>query len=278
VTEPFPRSFLFVPADRPKLVESALRSDAEAIVFDLEDAVAPDRKQVARESVREILDRPRQGGMPLFVRVNADDTPEAPFDVRAVAGSAAAGLVIPKAESADRIRRIAADAGGLPLVLLLETPRGVLRAADLADAAGRALVALAFGAEDFRAAMGVETLEAGTLLGFALSSVAVAAAAANVPAIDAPEMSIGDRQRLRARAVLARDAGFRAKFAIHPAQLATIHDVFAPTAEQRTWAERVTRVYEEGSAQGLGSVRVDDRLVDAATVRHARGILERCRT
>lgn len=278
MTEPFPRSFLFVPADRPKLVESALRSNAEAVVFDLEDAVAPDRKPVARDGVRAILDRPRQSGTPLFVRINAAGTPDAPLDLGAVAGSAASGLVIPKAESVDGIRRIAADAGGLPLILLLETPRGVLRAIDLADAAGPALAALAFGAEDFRAAMGVETLQAETLLGFALSSVAVAAAAANVPAIDAPEMSIADHERLRTRAVLARAAGFRAKFAIHPTQIATIHDVFAPTAAQRTWAERVTRAYEEGGAQGLGSVRVDDRLVDAATVRHARGIIERSRT
>lgn len=278
MTEPFPRSFLFVPADRPKLVESALRSGADAVVLDLEDAVAPDRKPVARENVRAVLDRPRPGGMPLFVRINAAGTPEAPLDLRALAGGAASGIVIPKAESAEGVRRIAADAGGLPLILLLETPRGVLRAADLAESAGPALAALAFGAEDFRAAMRVETLEAGTLLGFVLSAVAVAAAAASVAAIDAPEMSLADHERLRARSVLARAAGFRAKFAIHPAQLATIHEVFAPTVEQRTWAERVTRAYEEGSAQGLGSVRVDDRLVDAATVRHARGILERSRT
>jgi citrate lyase subunit beta/citryl-CoA lyase len=125
--------------------------------------------------------------------------------------------------------------------------------------------------------MRVDTVDADLLLGFAQSMVAVAAAAVDVPAIDAPEMDFADHDRLRAGAACARAAGFHAKFAIHPAQLAIIHESFTPTPAQRTWAERVTRAYEQGSSQGLGSVRVGDRVVDAATIKRARQILARSR-
>lgn len=273
----FPRSFLFVPGDRPKLVDSAFQSAAEAIVFDLEDSVAAHQKARAREAVRAIVTGRRTVGPPLFVRVNGPETPEATTDLRALADTLVAGLVIPKVESITSVRRIVAETGSARLILLLETPRGILRALDLAEAAGRSLLALAFGAEDFRAAMRVDTVDADLLLGFAQSMVAVAAAAVDVPAIDAPEMDFADHDRLRAGAACARAAGFHAKFAIHPAQLAIIHESFTPTPAQRTWAERVTRAYEQGSSQGLGSVRVGDRVVDAATIKRARQILARSR-
>lgn len=274
MTAELARSWLFVPANRWKLIDSAFRSGAEAIVFDLEDSVAGDQKEAARNAVRSVLLAPRASAPPLFVRVNGPETADFSADLRALAGTPLAGLVIPKVESASAVRRVVAESGGAPLVLLLETPRGILRALDLAEAAGTSLAALAFGAEDFRAAMRVDAAGSDALMAFARSSVAVAAAAAGVPAIDAPEMDLADQDRLRARAAGARAAGFLAKFAIHPAQLAIIHDAFGPSAAQRTWAERVTRAYEEGSARGHGSVRVDDRLVDAATIQRARQILD----
>lgn len=277
MTEGFARSFLFVPGNRPSLVDSAFRSAAEAIVFDLEDSVGVDQKVAARKAVRSIVTTPRAAGPPLFVRVNAPDTPALTDDLRALADTPLAGLVIPKVESTPAVRRIVAEAGGTRIILLLETPRGVLRALDLAEAAGRSLVALAFGAEDFRAAMQVDAADSDALLAFTLPAVAMAAAALDVPAIDAPEMNVADADRLRARAASARAVGFRAKFAIHPVQLAIIHDTFGSTPAQRTWAERVMRAYQQASAEGRGSVRVDDRVVDAATIKRARQILERSR-
>jgi citrate lyase subunit beta/citryl-CoA lyase len=274
VTGRFPRSFLFVPGNRERFVESAWRSAAEAIVFDLEDSVAPDQKAAAREAVRAIVSKPRAGAPPLFVRVNAPGRSDLAEDVRALAGAPVAGLVIPKAESAAAIEDLVAETGGLPLVLLLETPRAVLRALDLGEAAGRSLAALGFGAEDFRAAMGVDAAEFHALLAFALPAVAIAAAALDVPAIDAPEMDFANADRLRARAAAARSVGFRAKFAIHPVQVPIIHEAFAHSPAERLWAERVTRAYEQGVAAGHGSVRVEGRVVDTATIRRARQILD----
>jgi citrate lyase subunit beta / citryl-CoA lyase len=155
VTGGFARSFLFVPANRQTLVDSAFRSPAEAIVVDLEDSVAADHKEAAREAIRSIL-LPERRAQPVFVRVNAPRTPEFAADLRALAGTRHAGLVIPKIESAEDVRRVIVESGGAPLVLLLETARGILRALDLADAASKSLVALGFGAEDFRTDMQVE--------------------------------------------------------------------------------------------------------------------------
>jgi citrate lyase subunit beta/citryl-CoA lyase len=269
----FPRSFLFVPGNRPSFIESAFRSPAEAIVFDLEDSVAADQKAAARVSVRSILEPPHPRRAALYVRINSDS--HAKDDLQALAGVPLAGLIVPKVESTAAVRRIVSESGGAAVVLLLETPRGVLAALDLGEAGGSSLAALAFGAEDFRAAMGVDSADADPLLSFALPMVAVAAAALGVPAIDAPEMNFADLERLRARAANARALGFRAKFAIHPSQLPIIHEAFGPTSVERLWAERVTRAYEQGRAEGHGSVRVDDRVVDAATVKRARQILER---
>jgi citrate lyase beta subunit len=274
VRDAFARSLLFVPANRAKHVESALRSEAEAIVFDLEDSVAVDQKAAAREAVRAILLERRTAGQALFVRVNGIDTPDFAADLRALQGTAYAGLVIPKIESVAAVTQVVTEAGAARLVLLLETPRGILRALDIAEAAGASLAALAFGAEDLCAAMGVDPAASEPPIAFARAAIAVAAAAVEVPAIDAPEMNVADHDRLRAQSSLARSAGFVAKFAIHPAQLAIIHDVFGPTTVSRAWAERVTRAYEEGVVHGLGSVRVDDRVVDTATIQRARRILE----
>jgi citrate lyase subunit beta/citryl-CoA lyase len=278
MTEPFPRTFLFVPANRPAFVDSAFRSAAEAIVFDLEDSVVEDEKAAAREAVRSIVMTPRAGAPPLFVRINEADTSHGTDDLRALAGAPVAGFVIPKVQSTAVVSRVAAQAEGRKLVLLLETPRGVLGALHLAEAAGSSLAALAFGAEDFRAAMRVDADTADALLAYALPTVAVAAAAADVPAIDAPEMDLADPGRLHARCAAARALGFRAKFAIHPKQLSTIHEAFGPTPAQRLWAERVTQAYEQGRSEGRGSVRVDDRVVDQATVKRARQILQRSGT
>lgn len=278
MTGAFPRSFLFVPGNHQKLIDSALRSTAEAIVFDLEDSVGDDQKAAARERVRSVLVGQRELETPLFVRINGPETTYFADDVGALAGAPCAGVVIPKVEMAEAVGHIASNVGGIGLVLLIETPRGVLRALDLAEAGGPSLYALAFGAEDLRACMGVDASESESLLTFALPMIAAAAAAVGVPAIDSPELDIADREGLRTRAANARAIGFRAKFAIHPAQLPIIHETFRSTASQRAWAERVTSAYEQGRAEGRGSVRVNDRMVDLATLKRARGILQRNRT
>ena len=160
-------------------------------MFDLEDSVVDEQKAAARTMVRAVLDAHR-GPVPCYVRVNGADIRHFSDDVAALAQSPCAGIVVPKVESIDGVRRVVAEANGLGVVLLLETPRGMLRALDLADAAGDSLRALAFGAEDLRASMRVDASESAALIAFALPTIAAAAAAVGVPAIDSPELDITD--------------------------------------------------------------------------------------
>lgn len=162
------------------------------------------------------------------------------------------------------------------MVALYETPLGIVNAAAVATDSVPGLLALAFGAEDFAAGLGVPASEAGPVIDFARAMVVTAAAAAGVPAIDTPDFEIRDLDRLRRQTEKAKQFGFYSKFAIHPCQLPILHEVFVPTVAEREWAEKVVRAYEEQSAAGRGAVAVEGRMIDSATVRVAQALLARC--
>ena len=273
----FPRSLLFVPANRTVMFARAWASDAGAIVLDLEDSVPPEQKSAARDALVSL--RPPNGWTrPIFARVNAHGTTDFDADVRAAAGAPVDGVILPKVERAADVRaadRVLAarerSERPLALILLVETPGGVLRVAELADCGVRRVAAFAFGAEDYRAGMGVDVLDP-ALADFARATVANAAAAARVPAIDAPELHVNDVDRLRTATRRARALGFHAKFAIHPSQVPVIHEEFAD-GEGRAWAARAVEAYERAAGEGKGSVALDGRMIDQATMRRARDIL-----
>jgi citrate lyase subunit beta/citryl-CoA lyase len=190
-----------------------------------------------------------------------------------------AGVIQPKVERASDVRAVdqaLADrerpGHSLSLILLLETPAGVLRVAALVDCGVRRVAALAFGAEDYRAGMGVDSLDP-VSADFARATIANAAAAAHLPAIDAPYLQINDLDRLRTAARRARSLGFTSKFAIHPSQLPVIHEELGG-GDDRAWAERVVQVYERAVGEGKGSVALEGRMIDAATMKRARDILK----
>lgn len=269
---PFPRSLLFVPANQSRLLARAWSAGAEALVLDLEDGVPPAEKEAGRDALRR-LDPPATWTGPIFVRVNGFDTPEFEADVRAVAGSRVHGCVLPKAERVEAVRRAAAALEATTsLILLIETARGVLHAAELADSGLAGLAALAFGAEDYRASLDAGLSPDPVVVDFARVTIAAAAAAAGVPAVDAPELDVRDFDHLRAATRRARSLGFRAKFAIHPSQIATIHEALGGPAAERAWAARVVAAYERAVAEGRGAVSLDGRMIDAATLRRARNL------
>ncbi len=274
----FPRSLLFVPANRPTMFAHAWASEAQALVLDLEDSVPPDQKAAGREAVASL--RPPEGwSRPIFVRLNSCGTEAFDADVRAAVGAPIAGVILPKVERAADVRttdkalstRERPDRP-LSLILLVETPSGVLRVAELVDCGVRRVAAFAFGGEDYRAGMGVDVLDP-ALADFARATVANAAAAARVPAIDAPEFYVHDAGRLRTATRRARALGFHAKFAIHPSQVPVIHEEFA-SGEDHAWAARVVEVYERAVSEGQGSVALDGRMIDEATMKRAREILK----
>lgn len=276
----FPRSLLFVPANRTEMFARAWESGAEAVIFDLEDSVPAAQKGTARDALVAL--RPPNGWTrPTFVRLNAHETDDFDLDLRAAASTAfsLAGVILPKVERAAQVH--AADKAlsarersdqPLALVLLIETPGGVMRVAELADCGVKRVVAFAFGAEDYRAGMGVDALDP-ALADFARATVSNAAAAAGMPAIDAPLLQLDDPDRLRTAARRARALGFQAKFAIHPAQAAVIHEELGGGAD-RAWALRAVEAYERAARDGQGSVALDGRMIDEATMKRARDILK----
>ncbi|MEV5751812.1 CoA ester lyase [Actinoallomurus sp. NPDC052308] len=263
-------TLLYVPADRPDRVAKALATDADVVILDLEDAVAPAHKDRAREHVAELLaDPPR----PVQVRVNDVRTAWGRADLAVLAGPLPAtdGVRLPKIESVDQVRRIAELVPGTGLHLLLESALGVERAHDLATA-HPAVASIGLGEADLKADLGVAD-ETGLV--WARSRVVVAARAAGLPApVQSVHPDIRDLDGLAASCRLGRALGFRGRAAIHPAQLPVIAEVYRPTAEEIAAARRVVAAYEEGDATGTGAVALPDGgFVDLAVVRQARNVL-----
>lgn len=271
------RSVLISPGDQGDKLEGALSLEADVVVFDLEDGVAPGDKATARETVldvlsevdtatdREVLVRlnPPEAGMSEDIEVlgslSRDDHPD--------------GFVLPKIDGSATIehqRTKLLDAGfDVGLWCLLESPRGVLDAPAIAEADG--VTALIFGGEDYATAVGGERTKAGLELLYARQRTVAAAAAAGIDAIDGITTALTDTERVKSDAQEAKTFGFDGKLAIHPAQLTPINTAFTPSAEQIEWARKVV---EAAETTDEGAFRVDDEMIDAPLIKRARSILE----
>jgi citrate lyase subunit beta / citryl-CoA lyase len=279
------RSLLFLPGHRARFYEKLAEFRPDAVVVDLEDAVPPAEKALARSMVRERLGGPLLAGLKVFVRVNAVDTPYFRDDVRGVVAAELDGIFVPKASNAEQLReanmllaqaeqRLGMGMGTVRIVPIVESVRGVLNAQELATASPR-VMALAFGAEDFFLDLGVERSPDGVETRYPRAQVALAAHGAGRLAIDTPWTAIDDAAGLLREAIEGRQLGYVAKQAIHPSQLPTIHTVFAPTADEVAWARRVVATYDEAIAQGTGAINLDGKLIDVPMVERARRVLER---
>jgi citrate lyase subunit beta/citryl-CoA lyase len=273
------RTFLFVPADRPERHARALATGADAVIVDLEDAVAPARKAAAREALAAsfaALDGAHR--QRLLVRINAAGTPWHEADCTAAAGWAAqeliAGVVLPKAEHAGDLAHIAEAIGpACALVPLVESAAG-LAAADALAAAPQVL-RLAFGHLDFQADLGLacEADEA-ELVPVRLALLMASRRAGLAAPIDGVTADWRDAARLAADTARARRGGFGAKFCIHPDQVAPVHAGLGPRADELAWARRVT---EAVRAAGGGVASLDGRMVDAPVLRLAERLLATAR-
>jgi len=268
------RSLLFVPGTSANRFAKAVASGADAVFFDLEDAVEAGRKAEARGLVGDWLASTPAGPAARFVRVNAPGSPWIDDDLAWLPDVTTHidGVVLPKIEAASQVERVARIVSGLALMPMIETPRGVLRAADIA-AADANVTSLVLGAEDLTAELGIPRTVDGEELLLARSQVVLAAATIGADPIDAVFVDLKASDALRRDALRARGLGFRGKTAIHPDQIAVINDVFSPTADDIARARRVMDADEAARAQGQGAFRLDDRMVDAPIVARAKRIL-----
>ena len=284
------RSLLFSPGDSPDLMRKAPGSGADVICFDLEDAVAPGRKDEARAAVRDVLADPAfDPDAEVCVRLTAE-SPAADLD--GVLGSDAEpegepasegaavrldAVMLPKVEDADRVGDVAdlcAERGRDPAVFaLVETAAGVLAAE--AIAAADATDALAFGAEDLAADVGATRTDEGTEVLYAREHVVLAASAAGVDAIDTVYTDFSDEAGLREDAAFARRLGYDGKLAIHPAQVGPITEAFTPDPEDVEWAESVLDARDEAEREGRAVFQVDGEMIDAPLIAQAERILDR---
>ncbi|MFE0799182.1 HpcH/HpaI aldolase/citrate lyase family protein [Streptomyces sp. NPDC058812] len=265
-----PLTWLYAPGDRPRVVAKALAAGADVVVIDLEDAVAPDRKEYAREATAELLTEPQP--VPVHVRVNALDGPLAAADLAALAAlPGLSGLRLPKVTSPDQIAGVAATTAGPPLYALLETALGVERAYRIA-AAHPSLRGIALGEADLRADLGVR---GDTGLDWSRSRVVVAARAAGLaPPSQTVHPDTRDLEGLAASCAHGRALGFLGRAAIHPRQLPIIERAYLPTERELEEAETIVKA---ATAQPGALALPDGRFVDAAVVATAQRILSLAR-
>jgi citrate lyase subunit beta / citryl-CoA lyase len=279
------RSLLFTPGDKPRMIEKALASEADAVIVDLEDAVAEDRKALARDHVRALA---VTDGPAVYIRVNSPATDLLWDDLNAAVEGSPAGILVPKMESAEDVlridgavtaaeRRLGIEQGSIELLLLIESALGLLRAYDMARAAQRvASLVFASGEEgDLVADLGCEWSPEGTELLAARSQVIIAARAAGLDyPLDAVYMNIRDLDGLRREAEQARRIGYTGKACIHPAQVPVVNDVFTPSPEEVAAQRRIIEAFDEALAAGDGAVMLDGKMIDYANVKRARRILD----
>lgn len=263
------RSMLITPGNRPERMAKAVALDVDSVVFDLEDGVAPDHKAGARLAIANALQSLEFGRRERVVRCNAVGTPEHALDMDALPFKHIDALFVPKVESGDQLRDLAHRltaieiAGRLahpvPIIATLETPRGILRALEIAEATERT-VAIFFGSGDYTTATGAAVTERSLAAPRAI--VAAAAAAIGAQAIDAAYFTdVKNAAATRADALIAKELGFAGKLLFHPGQVAVCNEVFTPSAREIAWAKKIVAGYEAAKAEGRGTAVVDGEFI-----------------
>lgn len=281
------RSFLFVPGDSERKLEKAADSEADALIFDLEDAVVPAARPTARALVREHLKNKDNA----WVRINPIDTDDSAADIDAIMPAAPAGIVLPKPRSAAAVHELSVRLDALEtqhdiapdstriLALCTEQPEALFTLHSYVGATKR-LLGLSWGAEDLSAAVGAATNKDATgawlpTYEMARSLCLLAASAADVCAIDTVYTDFKNNDGLRSYAAIARRDGFSGMLAIHPAQISIINRAFEPSTEEIDNAARIIALFADNP--GAGALSMDGKMLDQPHLTQARRILARAR-
>jgi citrate lyase subunit beta/citryl-CoA lyase len=273
-----PRSWLFVPADSEKKILKALESDADAVIFDLEDSVVPDRKKIAREILRTLPKR--SNGPQWWLRVNPLGTQFHKDDLKLVGNAYIQGIVLPKVENGGDVAHVAHRTGNIPIhAIVTETPASLFNLMTYRDP-NSPLAAMSWGAEDLSAALGAASkYDADGSLSFtyqmARSLCLAGAVAAGVQPVDGVFADFRDDAGLKAEAEAGAHEGFTGKLAIHPAQVPIINAAFTPSKDDIRHAEEIVAAFE--AHPNAGVLSVGGKMVDRPHLVQARRVLERSR-
>ena len=277
------RSLLFAPGNHARRREKAFECGADAVILDLEDAVPPAEKPEARAAVAAMLAAPRPGQA--WVRVNGVDTPWCWADLDALVRAGLDGIVVPKVEEPGQLRIVdwvvsqlererGLAAGGIELVALVETARGVAAAPAIAAACPR-LSRLSYGIADYSLDVGLEPSDDEAELAWVRAALVQASRVAGLePPVDSVVVQVRDGERFRASAQRARRAGLRGKLCLHPDQVPLANEVFSPASEEIERARAIVAAFEAAEAGGSAAVAIGGEFVDYPVVARARGVLE----
>ena len=273
-----PRSWLFVPADSEKKIAKALDSEADAIIFDLEDSVAPAQKAAARDILKALP--ARSGGPQWWVRINPLGSEHNKADLGLFASADITGVVLPKAESGADVAQLAHRTGNLPVhAIVTETAASLFGMLSYRDPKSP-LAAMSWGAEDLSAALGASSKydpdgELSFTYKLARTLCLAAATAAGVQPVDGIFADFKDDKGLRAEAEAAAREGFTGKLAIHPDQVAAINAAFSPSKDEIAHARAIVEAFD--AEPGAGVLSVGGRMVDRPHLVQAKRVLERLR-
>jgi len=261
-----PRSYLFVPGNRPDRYGKAIAAGADAVIVDLEDAVPAQDKSAARAALAAWLSPEH----PVSIRVNGAESRWFREDLALCNAPGVAGVLLPKAERAEDVGAIAEHcAATTPILALIETARGFWNAQALAQAPH--VRRFIFGSIDFQVDLGIQGEEE-ELLYFRSQLVLVSRIAGLEPPVDGVTTAIDDAERIRRETLRAKRLGFGAKLCIHPRQVNAVNECFEPSAEEETWARRII---EAAEAVHGAAVSVDGKMVDRPVIARAEAILAR---
>ncbi len=276
------RSFLFAPGNHPRRVEKALSIDVDAVILDLEDAVATAEKRATRDAVSAALARPRQPL--LYVRVNAIDTEFCYGDLAAIVRTGLDGIVLPKVETgvalatidwllAQLEREQGLRPRSIDLIPIIETARGLSQIDDVL-ASGTRVKRTAFGAGDFTLDVNMAWSRSEAELAYARARIATASRAAGIEApLDTVWVELTDQEGLETSARAALGFGFQGKMCIHPNQIAVVNRVFTPSEAEVAFAERVVAAFTRAEAEGSAAIQLDGKFIDYPIVYRARRVL-----
>lgn len=269
------RSILYMPGSNPRALEKAKDLAADVLIFDLEDAVAPSAKAVAREQVRSAISGGGYGYRQIVVRINGENTPWYKDDLEYFAGNEFSAVLVPKVESSESVVKIATDMAQLDysevcrLWIMAETPLSILNIEDICFGDPR-LEAIIMGTSDLAKDMRIP--HSADRLGFlfALSRCVTAARAAGLDVFDGVHLDLADELGFKSVCEQGRDLGFDGKTLIHPKQIADANEVFSASEEELLQAQKIVEAWQEAEKKGLGVVLVNDKLVEQLHVVEAQ--------
>ena len=276
------RSLIFVPANNPRFLEKAKTLPVDIVCFDLEDSVPEQQKKNARKLIKKALKERNQYYSSVYARTNSPLSGKIPEDLQEIVQKGIDGIVIPKVNTIDELKKIEKTLSSLekkrnlkPVEIMpsIESAKGVINAYSIASYSNR-ISALVFGVFDFLNDMEIEYAKQPEGAKYARAKISVDAKAAGVLAIDAIWQDLKDEKGLKNDCYIGKRLGYVGKSIIHPDQIKIIHKIFHPNKTEIEWAAKVCKAYLKSSEKGRGATMVDGKMIDEVHYKRARALLE----